>query len=199
MRAASAICGRCTWKTWRSEAQESRSRPPTAAAARRRRRGRWRFARRRCSISCAQKTARLSPTPLERYLQCPFQYFAGRVLRLKTAPPRPEERLDFLTQGNIVHEVLAAWWANPQDLDALFESVFARHCEEKRIPRSYHTERLRNAMLDDLRAFAADTRWPRDGFSSRTEEKFVFAAGRAARDLRARSTGWTWRPTAART
>ncbi|SPE33372.1 ATP-dependent nuclease subunit B-like protein [Candidatus Sulfopaludibacter sp. SbA6] len=120
------------------------------------------------------KTARLSPTQLEMYLQCPFQYFAGRVLRLKTAPPRPEDRLDFLTQGNIVHEVLATWWANPQDLDALFELVFARHCEEKRVPRGYHAERLRNTMLDDLRAFAADARWPRAGFQSRTEEKFVF-------------------------
>ncbi len=121
-----------------------------------------------------QKTTRLSPTGLEMYLQCPFQYFAGRVLRLDTAPPRPEERLDFLTQGNIVHEVLATWWASPQDLDALFESVFARHCEVRRIPLGYHAERLRNTMLDDLRAFAADTRWPREGFQSRTEEKFVF-------------------------
>jgi len=93
---------------------------------------------------------------------------------LDTAPARPEERLDFLTQGNIVHEVLATWWANPQDLEALFESVFARQCEEKRVPRGYHAERLRNTMLDDLRAFAADTRWPREGFRSRTEEKFVF-------------------------
>jgi len=121
-----------------------------------------------------QKTARLSPTQLEMYLQCPFQYFAGRVLRLDTAPARPEERLDFLTQGTIVHEVLATWWSDPQDLEALFESVFARQCEKKRIPRGYHAERMRNTMLDDLRAFAADTRWPRTGFRSRTEEKFVF-------------------------
>ena len=121
------------------------------------------------------KTARVTPTQLETFLQCPFQHFAGRVLRLQTAPPRPEDRLDFLTQGNIVHDVLAAWWANPQDLDALFESVFAQYCDQKRIPRGYHAERLRNSMLDDLRAFAADTRWPRAAFQSATEQKFVFA------------------------
>jgi len=46
--------------------------------------------------------------------------------------------------------------------------------EEKRIPWGYHTERLRNAMLDDLRGFAADSQWPRAEFQSRMEEKFVF-------------------------
>jgi ATP-dependent helicase/DNAse subunit B len=121
-----------------------------------------------------QKTATLSPSALENYLQCPFQYFGGRVLRLKPAPDRPEERLDFLTQGNIVHEVLAAWWAERQGLEPLFEQILGRVLEERKIPRGYHTERLRNAMLEDLQAFAAADHWPRDGFASRMEEKFVF-------------------------
>ena len=46
-----------------------------------------------------KKTARLSATALETFLQCPFQYFAQRLMRLKTAPPRPEERLSFLEAG----------------------------------------------------------------------------------------------------
>jgi ATP-dependent helicase/DNAse subunit B len=121
-----------------------------------------------------QKTARLSPSQLEAFLQCPFQHFAGRLMRLKPAPPRPEERLDFLTQGNIVHDVLSTWWRDPQAIEPVFETVFARVCVEKKIPRAYHTERLRNAMLDDLRAFAAADRWPRACFQSRTEEKFCF-------------------------
>ena len=33
-------------------------------------------------------------------------------------------------------------------------------------------------MLDDLRALPPTTRWPRDGFHSRTEEKFEFPLGR---------------------
>jgi putative RecB family exonuclease len=122
-----------------------------------------------------EKTARQSPTTLESYLQCPFQYFSRHTLRLKPAPPRPEDRFDFLTQGIMVHEVLAEWWANPQDVAPLFESVFERYLEEQRIPSGYHTERLRNAMLDDLRAFAADTQWPRGEYQSRVEESFVFA------------------------
>jgi ATP-dependent helicase/DNAse subunit B len=121
-----------------------------------------------------QKTARVSPTALESYLQCPFQYFGSRTLRLQTAPPRPEERLDFLTQGNIVHEVLARWFAQPQAIAALFEEVFARVLEEKQIPAGYHTERLRNAMLDDLTAFVESDRFPPGRFQSRMEEKFEF-------------------------
>jgi len=120
------------------------------------------------------KTARLSPTGLELYLQCPFQFFAQRILRLEEPPCRPEERLDFPTQGNIVHAVLAEWWQRPQDIAALFESVFASQLEELRIPPGYHTERLRNAMLDDLCTFAAGDRWPRADFHSRTEATFEF-------------------------
>jgi ATP-dependent helicase/DNAse subunit B len=120
------------------------------------------------------KTARLSPTDLESFLQCPFQYFGRRTLRLKPAPARPEDRLDFLTQGSIVHEVLAAWWADQGDVTPLFEDVFARYVEQERIPWGYHTERLRNAMLDDLRGFAADEQWPRGDYQSRMEEKFAF-------------------------
>ena len=120
------------------------------------------------------RTATVSPSALESYLQCPFQYFAGRAMRLRPAPPRPEKRFDFMTQGEIVHEVLARWWNARPDLEALFEEVFARKCEEKTIPWGYHTERLRNAMLDDLRAFARDESWPRGGFRSETEVPFAF-------------------------
>jgi ATP-dependent helicase/DNAse subunit B len=121
-----------------------------------------------------RKTARISPSGLEAFLQCPFQYFTQRLMRLKTAPLRPEERLSFLEQGNIVHEVLAEWWREPRDLAPLFEQVFARHLEAAHIPNGYHTERLRNAMLDDLKRFTAGDAWPRGVFQSQTEIQFAF-------------------------
>jgi ATP-dependent helicase/DNAse subunit B len=121
------------------------------------------------------KTALVSPTALESYLQCPFQYFGGKTLRLKTAPARPEERLDFMTQGSIVHATLAEWYAQPQDIAPLFESIFATELEELRIPPGYHVERLRNAMLEDLQAFAEDARWPCGSFQSQMEQPFEFA------------------------
>jgi ATP-dependent helicase/DNAse subunit B len=122
-----------------------------------------------------EKTTRLSPTRLEIFLQCPFQYFGDRTLRLATTPERPQDRLDFLTQGNIVHEVLATWYAEGGEIGELFEQVFERQCDEKGVPVAYHTERLRNAMLADLRGFAQDERWPRSEFRSQMEEKFEFA------------------------
>ena len=119
-----------------------------------------------------RKTARMSPSALETFLQCPFQYFMLRLMRLKTAPLRPEERLSFLEQGNIVHEVLAEWWREPRDVAPLFERVFASHLEAAHIPNGYHTERLRNAMLDDLKRFTGGDAWPRTAFQSQTEVKF---------------------------
>ena len=62
-----------------------------------------------------------------------------------------------------MHEVLAEWWKQPQDVTPLFERIFARHLEEEHIPNGYHTERLRNAMLDDLQRFTNLDAWPRDG------------------------------------
>jgi|SRR5271157_613794 len=120
------------------------------------------------------KTEIVSPTRLESYLQCPFQYFGRSVLRLKPRPVRPDERLDFPTQGTIVHAVLKQLYERPQDLEALFEEVFAGKVEEKQIPPGYHRERLRNAMLDDLRAFVNCREAPRGGEQSRTEAEFQY-------------------------
>jgi ATP-dependent helicase/DNAse subunit B len=130
------------------------------------------------------KTARLTPSGLESYLQCAFQYFGNRMLRLRAAPDRPEERLSFLEQGNIVHEVLAAGYAQPETFERLFEEAFERKRQELNIPNGYHTERLRNAMREDLLAFAANTEWPRAQFQSRTEEKFCFELAARADGLR---------------
>jgi RecB family exonuclease len=93
---------------------------------------------------------------------------------LRSAPDTPEERLNFLKQGQIVHEVLAEWWAQPQDITALFERMFARYLLDEHIPPGYHTERLRNSMLDDLLRFTRDSAWPRDAFTSRIEQDFTF-------------------------
>jgi ATP-dependent helicase/DNAse subunit B len=123
------------------------------------------------------KTATISPTALESFLQCPFQYFASKMLRLHTAPLRPAERLDFLTQGEVIHEVLREWWTHPQNIAAVFERIFTQKLEDKHVPFGYHTERLRNQMLDDVQAFAAHLGWHREVFTSQTELKFELPIG----------------------
>jgi ATP-dependent helicase/DNAse subunit B len=120
------------------------------------------------------RTGKLTPSGLETYLQCAFQYFGSRLLRLKTAPDRPEKRLSFLEQGNIVHQVLAAGYEQPETFERLFEEAFEQRRQELNIPNGYHTERLRNAMRADLLAFAADNAWPRTQFRAQTEQAFVF-------------------------
>jgi ATP-dependent helicase/DNAse subunit B len=123
-----------------------------------------------------QRTEHLSPSALESYLQCAFQHFGGRLLRLKPAPKRPEQRLNenYLLQGEIVHDVLHAAYTQPERVAEVFEEKFEAVRLEHRIPNSYHTERLRNAMREDLLAFIADDEWPRALFETRAEEKFDF-------------------------
>jgi ATP-dependent helicase/nuclease subunit B len=124
-----------------------------------------------------QRTALVSPSKLESFLQCPYQYFAGGLLRLRPAPPRPELRLNknYLRQGEIVHLTLARWWQQGGDISAVFEAVFAEVAAKEHIQVSYQSERARNAMLDDLRKFAAADEWDRSAYiESRTEQDFEF-------------------------
>jgi len=124
--------------------------------------------------------SRVSPTGLESFLQCPFQYFVRHTLRLTERPRRPEKRLGPLQLGDIVHRVLATWWTSGRDIQEIFEEVFARQLEDRQIPPGYHTERLRNAMVADLQAFASDRRWQRQGWRSRTEQSFEMPIGAGA-------------------
>jgi ATP-dependent helicase/nuclease subunit B len=48
----------------------------------------------------------LSPTALERYATCPFQYFADKRLRLKPVRPMRQEHLPALTLGTLIHAAL---------------------------------------------------------------------------------------------
>ncbi len=58
-----------------------------------------------------RKHPRFSPSSLEQYIQCPFLFFAERTLQLKGPPPAPEERVDALLKGTIVHRAIARWAA----------------------------------------------------------------------------------------
>jgi len=116
------------------------------------------------------------PTALESYLQCAFQFFGRDSLHLHAAPVRPEKRLDFPTQGNIVHAVLAELQGNAQPLAEIFDRVFERICEKQRVPPGYRTEACRERMLADVRALAEDPGWAPGG-EIRTEQKFRYMLG----------------------
>jgi ATP-dependent helicase/DNAse subunit B len=116
------------------------------------------------------------PTGLESYLQCPFQFFGRDTLHLHAAPARPEQRLDFRTQGAIVHGVLAKLGRDAGRLEETFRSVFREVCERERVPAGYRTEASGERMLADLRALVEDPAWT-PGHEIRTEQKFRYTLG----------------------
>lgn len=94
-----------------------------------------------------------APTVIEDFLQCPFLFFARRTLALEEAPARPEQRLDALLEGQVVHKVLEQCLHRPGELDRIFEEVFLRYCANSGVPAGYRTEAVRLALFRDLRRF----------------------------------------------
>ncbi len=58
------------------------------------------------AIASATVRRSFSPTALERYATCPFQYFADKVLRLEPVRRIQQDHLPPLTIGSLVHESL---------------------------------------------------------------------------------------------
>ncbi len=111
------------------------------------------------------KHAKLSPTSIESFLQCPFQFFARKTLKLRERPAAPRDRLDNLLQGNILHRALA---------EGSLDRVFEDECTKNNIPRTYRTEAVRLELQRHFDAFQADRQWPL-AWPRRTEENFEFA------------------------
>jgi hypothetical protein len=51
-----------------------------------------------------------SPTQLESYAKCPWAYFSGRLLRVEKRE-EPEQELDPVTRGVVLHDALARFFA----------------------------------------------------------------------------------------
>ncbi len=109
--------------------------------------------------------AKLSPTSIESFLQCPFQFFARKTLKLRKRPDKPRDRLNALVQGSILHQALAEG-----DLDRAFEE----ECRNHNIPPTYWREAVRLELQRHFEAFQADTTWPLT-WPRQTEQKFEIA------------------------
>jgi ATP-dependent helicase/DNAse subunit B len=107
-----------------------------------------------------RRTETLSPSAIERFLTCPFQFFAERTLRLEEPPAAPADRLDPLVQGSIVHEVLKEHTGGREHLREKFSEVFHRHCAEENVQPGYQTERIRLDLLRSLEQFFEDDTLP---------------------------------------
>ncbi len=108
---------------------------------------------------------KLTPTSVETFLQCPFQYFAQRTLKLRKPPDKPRDRLNTLLQGSILHRTLA---------EGNLDRVFEEECRKNNIPPTYRREAVRLELLRHFEAFRADTNWPLT-WPRQTEQEFELA------------------------
>jgi ATP-dependent helicase/DNAse subunit B len=122
----------------------------------------------------ARSHRRLSASGVENFLQCPFQFFAGKTLRLRERPLEPRDRLDARAKGNILHKALAEWVRAPLLGAEVLNRTFEDECARLHIPSGYRTEAVRLELLRHFENFLADDAyelaWP-----SRAEEEFQFA------------------------
>jgi len=116
----------------------------------------------------------LAPTSIETFLQCPFQFFAGKTLKLRARPPKPRERFDVRRQGQILHRVLAEWARAPLYGAAVFDDIFEEECRKARVPFNYLTEAIRLEMRRNFETFLADCQVSPAG-ATLVEEQFHFA------------------------
>ena len=111
------------------------------------------------------KHACLSSSSIESFLQCPFQFFGRKTLKLRKRPEKPRDRLNPLLQGIIVHQAIA---------QGSFDAVFDEVCRDNNIPPGYRTEAVRLEVLRNFEAFQADRQWPLT-WPSLIEQEFLVA------------------------
>lgn len=116
----------------------------------------------------------LSATGIESFLQCPFQFFAGKTLRLRRRPPAPRDRLDLLLQGSILHRALAEWTRVPLLGSAILDQIFEEECAGLQVPEGYRTEAVRLELMRHFLGFLDDTQFQLRNWSTRVEEKFSY-------------------------
>ncbi len=108
------------------------------------------------SIDLRKLHAKLSPSSIESFLQCPFQFFASKTLKLRQRPPKPRERLNALLQGSILHNALAEYTRTPMFGASWLDRVFEDECRKNNIPQTYRKEAVRLELLRHFEAFLSD-------------------------------------------
>ncbi|MBK9170542.1 MAG: PD-(D/E)XK nuclease family protein [Bryobacterales bacterium] len=108
----------------------------------------------------AQRHQRFSPSGLECFLDCPFQFFGRYTLRLATRPLPPGDRLDFRLQGEIVHTVLGAWRSLGGEIGVHFDRLYDALCDRGGVPAGFRRIAVRLQIRADLERFAASEELP---------------------------------------
>lgn len=102
-----------------------------------------------------QLHSRVAATAIESFLQCPFQFFAGRTLGLQEPAKLPDERLDPLFLGTLAHDILAEWHQRGGDIGTITEEMWDRKARREGIRENHAALLAREAMKRNLRLYAA--------------------------------------------
>jgi ATP-dependent helicase/DNAse subunit B len=133
-----------------------------------------RLYREHLQVALAKKAERLSASAIETWLSCPWKFFGQRMLRLEKLKLRPDDRLDHLQQGQLVHKVLEKWQRQPHlDIASLLSRAFDELLLELSLPATWRTEQIRLQMLRSLQEFAQVWSGPQTSLM-KLEESFVF-------------------------
>jgi RecB family exonuclease len=125
----------------------------------------------------AARHAKLAPTAIESFLQCPFQFFAHNTLALETAPADPLDRLNIPLQGQILHDVLAELSRNPQqEPRSVLDRLFDLYCQRERLPQGYRREAVRLELERNLAMFIEKDVLP-DSWRTEVERRFELDLG----------------------
>jgi len=117
------------------------------------------------SFVLGTETNPISPTHLNNLAQCPFKFFASRILKLNGyTRDRVAAGFDYMVQGNIAHNALQEWFAGgkSQDFQTLVRNAVAK---QKSILPDAVTQAHVAQIVDALERF------------KNFEEKFIVPTG----------------------
>lgn len=124
----------------------------------------------------AARHRNFSPTGLEKYLECPFRFFAGNTLKLAAPPTAPADRFDALERGKLVHALLAQYHRLHGDLLQMFRRDWERMLSKLRVPLGYRLELERILIERSLRMYAVNPP-EHPGWEQHMEEDFQLPVG----------------------
>ncbi len=129
--------------------------------------------------SLANQHRTVSMTALEDLAQCRFKFLAGRTLRLKGRPERPDARLQPKVTGLILHEALEEWLRGGRsgDFVEFFEVAFDKACREKHLPPGYQLEVKRIEFREIARRVATQDLWSPESSEVEVDLHVAFPQG----------------------
>jgi ATP-dependent helicase/nuclease subunit B len=126
------------------------------------------------------RSTRFSPSALETFARCPFNYFVSKTMGLQ-AGPLPAE-LDFLVQGNIAHAVIEEWegLGRGRPIGEILDRCFDEKLDGEGIPASHLSAKIHQEMRRFLGIFEQAEREHPQRYHTAIDPRFIelkFGAG----------------------